>query len=500
MDNKIKEELMALMPKNSWEVAEEKVLFGECTTGFYSNYDQSIGICCTKCKTIKLFPLSEVKLFSPPNPHVYAFVEYYAECPVCKATIKSKKRLFSSRNYHNQTVFRYSECIPRDGAFYNCAATYNFWDNKVEYRFERILPTSFYETIESSPGYYYYNSFESNYAKTKDLILDELRRLFPYSGVRELAHSFGGYWHDTLEIKYLLLYTKYPFIEQLVKAGYTEQVTALLNPKSAKSNFSMFERCFKNGKSIKEIVRMPESFAKLIKNASLKEFNNWRIFINKYYPSLESFKKILEFSFDAGQVDLLKQILSYGYYEVDTLINYLERCDMFQAIRPEDALLLIRDYHKMAKDMGVEPNTRSNSLKREHDVMARNYVVSISEEDQAAFAKKVPLFKELEYEGKDFIVIAPERASDIIMEGKNQNNCVGSYLSLVINGDETIMFMRRKHNPLKSYVTISINRETLELKQAYERCNHSIRDFAAKEFLYEWMEYLKQRKLSEVAA
>lgn len=63
----------------------------------------------------------------------------------------------------------------------------------------------------------------------------------------------------------------------------------------------------------------------------------------------------------------------------------------------------------------------------------------------------------LTFETDDYVVVIPETANEIIDEGKNQHNCVGGYVRDVLKDYCTIVFVRQKHNPDKSYITVEIN-------------------------------------------
>ena len=58
----------------------------------------------------------------------------------------------------------------------------------------------------------------------------------------------------------------------------------------------------------------------------------------------------------------------------------------------------------------------------------------------------------------DYVVVVPQRLSDLQNEGKQQNNCVGYYYNNSIKrGENLIYFMRKIDNPKKSVVTCRYN-------------------------------------------
>lgn len=69
----------------------------------------------------------------------------------------------------------------------------------------------------------------------------------------------------------------------------------------------------------------------------------------------------------------------------------------------------------------------------------------------------------------NYIVVVPQKLDDLIDEGKQQNNCVGSfYNDNILCGRDYIYFIRRKDNPKKSVATARYNvnaGKTIELKE-----------------------------------
>jgi hypothetical protein len=60
------------------------------------------------------------------------------------------------------------------------------------------------------------------------------------------------------------------------------------------------------------------------------------------------------------------------------------------------------------------------------------------------------------YEDDEYIIRLPENLSELSAEGKNLRHCVGGYLNSHSRGDTTIMFLRKKTEPDKSFYTIEV--------------------------------------------
>lgn len=74
---------------------------------------------------------------------------------------------------------------------------------------------------------------------------------------------------------------------------------------------------------------------------------------------------------------------------------------------------------------------------------------------------------------EDYVIIVPQTAQDLLIEGKNQNNCVGHYYNdSIIDGDNLIYFMRDRANKNRSKITCRYNLEakaTVEHRLANNR-------------------------------
>ena len=80
----------------------------------------------------------------------------------------------------------------------------------------------------------------------------------------------------------------------------------------------------------------------------------------------------------------------------------------------------------------------------------------------------------------NYIIKVPQSTEDLIDEGRQQNNCVGSfYNDSIMKGKDLIYFIREKNNPKKSYVTCRYNiayNETIEHKYKNNKNEEALRD------------------------
>ena len=371
--------------------------------------------------------------------------------------------------------------------------------------------------------HHYYESFEN-----KSIVFPEVLELFreknPYCSIdeykdkikfrqnNEAFRNFYGYCgfnfypNDIEELVYAIVYLKHPQIEKLVKSGLDDIVYKWIHDTN---NLQLYSRSFKNGNNINEITKLPKFAWQLLKDEGMSrditKWNEFRVWVQKDNLSKDQLETIINLKIrDTQVIKSIRSILNSEYngkklYTLDTLLNYLSRVDMYQAIRSNDAITILRDYIRMALDCGIEPVTNSNSLKREHDVTMRNYQILLQakkEEYQASLGKPFKeRSKELEkYEFRDEYLqaIVPKDMEDLLQEGRNNNNCVGGYIERFAKGTSNIFFIRKNDNPERSYITIELNNDFSDYRQAYYSSNRDITDPKDMNFIKKWIEKTKE--------
>ena len=179
-------------------------------------------------------------------------------------------------------------------------------------------------------------------------------------------------------------------------------------------------------------------------------------------------------------------------------MNYLQRLDMYEAIVCKDALVLLRDYLAMCRKIQIRPRVDSDSLRREHDVTARNYLIMASkqrnERANEGIRKTWEAMSRLDYKEDIFMVRAIQSVEDLNNEASQQRNCVASYADRIVKGESWIFVMREVAHPDKSLITIEIDPNTFSIRQKYLACNQPIRNKEHSEFINRWYNYIIKLK------
>ena len=148
--------------------------------------------------------------------------------------------------------------------------------------------------------------------------------------------------------------------------------------------------------------------------------------------------------------------------------------------------------------MGLKPKVDSDSLRREHDVLARNHRLYMQKQrdEKKAIAIKAACdtMARLNYKEDVFLVRGIESLEDLYDEANQQRNCVASYANKVIDGKSFIFVMREVAHPEKSLITIEIDPDSYYLRQKFLARNQPIRNKAQTEFINRWISHIKKSR------
>ena len=167
-----------------------------------------------------------------------------------------------------------------------------------------------------------------------------------------------------------------------------------------------------------------------------------------------------------------------NYIDIKKLYEYRRRQQKNKTWRGERTYL---DYIHHAQMCGYDLTQKSIlypwDIQQAHDDAVANWQIVQAEKEKEkaeAEAKKYgyperykKLCKKYAFEYGDLMIVVPERASEIITEGKVLQHCVGSYASRHIQGRTTILFLRHISEPDKPYYTIEVNEKGKYIVQCH---------------------------------
>lgn len=368
-----------------------------------------------------------------------------------------------------------------------------------------------FTTHKYNNGFVNWDSKDGKY--NSDLIvvgIDDFKKDYPYFPLDKILSEISSSYYytrrneDFIIAQIICLALKYPQLELLYKTNFKKLAIDWVKEPS-KTEYS---RCFKSGKNLDEITKLPKyAWSSIINYAKdINEYNELRIWVQKDGLSKEALEEIISQRLGKKELSAVRKLCTKTFngkklYTLETLLNYLHRCDVYQAIPQDVAIELLDAYIRMSIDLGVEPLTNSNSLKREHDVTARNHLQwwqkKRNTEYEKGFAEQSSKLQKFEFEDENYIAITPRTIDDLLNEASQQRNCLSCYTSYYAQGHAKIFFVRKKNEKEKSYISIEMDNDLTRFIQKFYSCNRPVDNPQDLAFLDKWLEHIQKVKVAE---
>ena len=235
----------------------------------------------------------------------------------------------------------------------------------------------------------------------------------------------------------------------------------------------------------------------------LKYDNTARLLLN---PKGEYFDFMLKNNFNFYQYKALQmckikdmRIINFierNLYIVEkTLeIKKIDIVKLYYYLKKQNANIVeYRDYLKLAKDFGYNLKEKNvifpKSLIEEHNkLFEKKYIIFDKGYDDRIKKISYKLARN-KYEDNNYIIYPAASVKDMLEEGKNQNNCLRTYIEDYSNGDTEIYFMRKKSNLNKSFVTIEVTDNELiqaRIKNNLDPCDNIMK------VINKWLDNIKR--------
>ncbi len=288
-----------------------------------------------------------------------------------------------------------------------------------------------------------------------------------------------------------------PYLETLHKAGYAFAQDFFgrgIKPNDA----DCLNRLCKRGSNPAEIFKTSKAVYKVL-GPSERNMTLWDTYrkMDKFGRiTQETIRQSYDHAMSIKNLDLIYQILGQTYngkplFDWDSLYNYLVRLDKFEAIGNDEALLLLRDYLNMCRQLGMRPRTDGDSLKREHDVAARLCLNLRHEELDRQMEPACQRLSKYDYNEGVYFIRCIKGFEDLLSEATQQHSCLVSYGRDIANGLSNIFVMREVTNPDRSLITVELSIDRKTITQALTAYNKGIRNKSQREFLDRWLRYVK---------
>ena len=301
-------------------------------------------------------------------------------------------------------------------------------------------------------------------------------------------------------MKYLGWACIHPQIEMAVKLGFSRAVLELIQEGRKNAKLLNWKARDPAG-----FLRMSAQDAKCFIRADM-DFNDLRDW--KSIPGMK-LKQYIEIRSTVGgekELRLFMECVRKAGCTPAQGTNYFRslqpKCARY-AVPAERILREWNDYLDMAEQLGYDLTEKSvampKNLKERHDAAAETARITANAEEMKKYKKRRrTLEKKYCFSLGDYCILVPTSSAEIVQEGKTLHHCVGGYAARHIDGKTTILFLRRKRTPARSFLTIELYEERgkVKIRQIHGYRNEAYCGYGISEkerfgwFLGPWLEWV----------
>lgn len=271
------------------------------------------------------------------------------------------------------------------------------------------------------------------------------------------------------------------------------------------SNIGREDFTLNNAKKLHRVVELPKQAIEFLKDKEFADLlsyfrilaaddPNEAIALVEWYEKYKKYqnvkKGLQEFK---GFVGLLVEIKQKNdKVTLNRLLPYLAAQRLYFCWPVEDKFELpyseAREYRDYLNLGGGE--LYPSCLEAAHNIATRNKNIANNKELCDKFAEVVKPLKALEWVHDGYAIVAPVQAQDFVDEGEALHHCLATYVELVANGSEKVMFLRNEATPQESLVTFAFD-DNFDIVEAKEAFNMDVEDAKILKVLQDWKK--KQR-------
>lgn len=200
---------------------------------------------------------------------------------------------------------------------------------------------------------------------------------------------------------------------------------------------------------------------------------------------------------------LIKSMKKYNL-NVITFIEYITFGLKRQGVVHIDSGVarLYSDYLDMSYYVyGVVKEKYPKYLRTQHDMIQYKYNLWMKYKKDLLIFENSKEHEELAYSNKDYCIMTPKSAQDLLDEAVNNNSCLASYISKIAKKETLVVFLRRKEDPEETFITIEVKDKKIMQVEGYS--NRYYFDNSVKEFIEKWakeknLEIVCRLKVKEV--
>ena len=306
---------------------------------------------------------------------------------------------------------------------------------------------------------------------------------------------------DMILFTYIYFLYEYPAIELLIKMGHLELVSGLfeviqgkINKETIRHTIKRFKTLIIDTKEGSKALAMPKFAADVLKEtgADWLAYEAWAMAFSYQELSKEQFMECYTHPITAQlnpyELTQAFELIKYGY-KLQSLLNYFQKSNIYN----NRSIGFLKDYLEMAQLMGVKPDLYPKNYEAAHDNMMLAYKAKENE-----YADKVLHTLHINSvdcipEDEEYTIVMPDSVRDLVTEGRNQRNCVASYVGQIQRKNSIIFFVRKKEDIDESYITAEYDVRIKKLYQIKYRFNNEVYNKDEIKYAEKFCENLKKK-------
>ena len=303
---------------------------------------------------------------------------------------------------------------------------------------------------------------------------------------------------------FLTYFAKYPVMEFLWKAGYTE----LVRERIYGINKNDANAIHWQGKKLKDCFKFPMRFLKW------KEPEKWKM------QQISRLNGIWERKRDVYTEAEIRALMVTGtdemyiqtaleYSKLMPILKYLEKQMQTLEEGNDEVGRMYRDYLQECRQLGLDLSQKEVLFPPDLEAAHNRTMAQISFEknkaEQEKFQKAVEKLEKFAWQQGEFLIRPAREQKELSAEGAALHHCVGGYIQRMAEGQTAIFFLRSVHEPDKPYFTLELKgKEVIQCRTKYNSSYTNYPDVEA--FVDLWMKKVvlkggnKKKKTKEAAA
>ena len=391
-------------------------------------------------------------------------------CPKCKRSVTARYSGYSRQFLYEQDNIIWYEKSHKDknvivAKAFSVVNTHVYEKRKTNYYLRALYKFEIGKCNMSRKGYYDNKLYLIDDIQTPEYgvkFIESVENF--YNTIKDTDFRYYDYYLYDKYYKLLQFYSKYPRIDTLSKVGLNQLIKDKMYGRRTYN-------CIKwNGKNLFEILKINKQDYKTIKEndisitmSFLKLFQEWK----KLKLKIDvKYLKDISVIYSGEILDVIN-FSKNNDIKINKVLNFIEK--QFKLVDEENKKLfqwrssLIRsweDYLNDCKTLNMDLKDKSVFFPKNLYQAHQNTISQIKIKENSKYDSNIKLrLKSLSkylFEDDTFLIRPAASSKEMIEEGKNNHNCVGTYVKRYAEGETLIMFVRNKLEADKTLVTVEI--------------------------------------------